>query len=600
MVLDKRIHGVCVSQEIRELIQKGFFGINYDEDVEKRIQPAGFDPYYENFAFRVPHGFRPFQKRTVEESLRIKPKNEVVRYEDISNGLDIRPEFSYLLKLKGKFLLPDGFFLKSSPKSTQGRLGNLVRLLADESTDYDEIVNLSEREKDLWVLVEPIAFPLKIHPDSSLNQLRIFSGKDYEVNDDELRRELSLEELVYLDDKPAKHDQLVINKGLVLRADLLGRKTDELIGFKSLKNPDPIDIKKIRELDWESYFEPILSPDDGVLKIYTEDKLVLLSSLERVRTPPKMSSYISEYTAQFGEFRSHAAGFIDPNFRYPKEDIMGASVVLEIFTKENGVLRLRHEDNCARMIYEKLRKVPDKLYGAQLGSSYQKQLGAWLPKPFKLPESEVIVSAINKNQELIMTVPAHQLFELDYFQGFRRMSEIDYESRIRQNATFIKRREAETNPRFKQLIPYAIIYNPSTKKIFAYQRAVDPKNYQEARLRGKWSIGVGGHIRITDKSGNPILLCLDRELREEIQIKNVISRELKGYLNYDTDEVGTVHFGLVYIIETNEEEIRPKDNELLEGRMMAVEKIKLIRADSSYLTETWTQIVLDNLEKIIG
>lgn len=603
MKLDGLVEGVVVSQEIRDLIKNGAWDINYDAGVEKRIQPASFDPTYEDFAFRVPHGFRPFKGMTVEESLRVLPKSDNKRY-DISQGFNIFPGFSYLLKLKGRFRLPQGFWMKSSPKSTQGRLGNLVRLLADRVTDYDEVGSLDGDGKDLWALVEPIAFPLTIYPDISLNQLRIFCGTHYELDDNELRREISMDNLVYIGDSPARLDQILINKGLFLRADLLGKKTEGLIGFKSKKSPDPIDLKKVRQLSWEDYFDPILAPEDGVLRINPDDALVLLSSLERVRTPLRLSMFLAEYAAQFGEFRSHAAGFVDPNFGYPKPenqgDVFGASVVLEIFTKERGVLKLRHGDNCAKAVYERVRKVPDKSYGKDAGSSYQRQLGAWLPKPFALPDLTQLVRSVNKNRELIMTVPRDQLFGSEYFEGFRSSSEVDYESRVKQNALFMKRGDAETNPQFKQPIAYVVIINPETQKIFAYQRAVDPRNYGEQRLRGKWSIGVGGHVRSEDrKSSDPLLSSLERELNEEVEISGEYHRNFVGYVNYDSDEVGTVHFGLVYVIKTKAE-IKAKDPELWASQMMSVDELKAIAKDPAYFVETWTQILLDNIDKIMS
>ncbi len=603
MVLDNLVEGVVVSQEIRALIKSGAWDINHDEGVEKRIQPASFDPTYEDFAFRVPHGFRPFKGMTVEESLRVLHRSEIKRY-DISQGFDIFPGFSYLLKLKGRFRLPKGFWMKSSPKSTQGRLGNLVRLLADRVTDYDEIGGLEGDGKDLWALVEPIAFPLRIYPDISLNQLRIFSGTKYELDDNELRREISMDDLVYIGDNAARLDQIFINRGLILRADLLGKKTEGLIGFKSKKSPDPIDLKKVRQLNWEDYFEPILAPGDGVLKINPDDALVLLSSLERVRTPSRLSTFLAEYAAQFGEFRSHAAGFVDPNFGYPQPenegDVWGASVVLEIFTKERGVLKLRHGDNCAKAVYERVRQVPDKLYGRDAGSSYQRQLGAWLPKPFALPDLTQLVRSVNKDREPIMTVPRDQLFCGEYFEGFRPASEVDYESRVRQNALFMKRGEAETNPQFKQPIAYVVIVNPETQKIFAYQRAVDPRNYEEQRLSGKWSIGVGGHVRNEDrKSQDPLLSSLERELNEEVEISEEYDKKFVGYVNYDSDEVGTVHFGLVYVIKTTAD-VKAKDPELLASKMLSVDELKTIAKDPAYVVETWTQILLDNIDKIIN
>ena len=132
------VRGALSSQDLRELIKTGTFGEEYTPDVENRIQPASYDPLFEDYCFRVPHGFKPVIGTTVEEALRKLPKNDVQRY-DISKGFEVKPGFSYLLPLRGTFHLPEGKWLKSSPKSTQGRLANFLRLVADGTPEYDEV-----------------------------------------------------------------------------------------------------------------------------------------------------------------------------------------------------------------------------------------------------------------------------------------------------------------------------------------------------------------------------------------------------------------------------------------------------------------------------
>ncbi|MBW2969020.1 NUDIX domain-containing protein [Candidatus Woesearchaeota archaeon] len=205
-----------------------------------------------------------------------------------------------------------------------------------------------------------------------------------------------------------------------------------------------------------------------------------------------------------------------------------------------------------------------------------------------------------KDDNFIMAVPVDILFvNNSHFQGFKPHSEIeDYESRILEYKKFLRRGDLEVDPSHKQPIGYAIIFNPKTKKIYAYKRAANKKDYNENRLYNKWSIGIGGHIeKVEEKEDNPIHSSLIRELDEEVLING--SQEIKviGYINDDRDDVGKVHFGVLYIVETDSDDVFPNDAESVHGEMMSVEEIKKIKNDSDSVLEGWSEIALDAIEK---
>jgi predicted NUDIX family phosphoesterase len=114
---------------------------------------------------------------------------------------------------------------------------------------------------------------------------------------------------------------------------------------------------------------------------------------------------------------------------------------------------------------------------------------------------------------------------------------------------FIDRDLVETNPLYKQIIPYSLLrYND---KIFYYQRSMKGK---ESRLRAKMSIGVGGHINqldIATSNGKHTIIdsARDRELLEEFDTHGHKSIKLIGIINDDSDAVGQVHLGLLYELE---------------------------------------------------
>jgi hypothetical protein len=108
-------------------------------------------------------------------------------------------------------------------------------------------------------------------------------------------------------------------------------------------------------------------------------------------------------------------------------------------------------------------------------------------------------------------------------------------------------REAEINPAYKQIIPYALI--AFQNKVAYYVRG---KKAGEQRLVAKGSIGIGGHMNETDES----LFAMDeqayragveREVNEEIKIDAPFDDRIVALLNDDTHEVGRVHLGIVHV-----------------------------------------------------
>ncbi len=196
----------------------------------------------------------------------------------------------------------------------------------------------------------------------------------------------------------------------------------------------------------------------------------------------------------------------------------------------------------------------------------------------------------------IMVVRRDALFGNDYFEGFRHRDEADYEKRIIENFQYMEREEAEKNEEYKQPIAYAVIIDPVSKKIFAYQRSSE--HYDEKRLHGKWSCGVGGHIEKIDiKNGNPIIESMIRELKEEIEIRGNIKPQLLGYINDESSNVNKVHFGLLFVIETAEN-IKPKSPEIKTGGFITLDELEKLCSYND--VEQWSRISLNPIRNYIA
>ncbi len=160
---------------------------------------------------------------------------------------------------------------------------------------------------------------------------------------------------------------------------------------------------------------------------------------------------------------------------------------------------------------------------------------------------------------------------------------------IRTEHEYMPRPEAEERPNFKQIIPYVILRRGD--KVFVTRRL---NKGGEARLHGKISIGVGGHINPVDEQGDMqgdmLMKGLWREIHEEVELQNHGELCSCGFINDDSNSVGSVHLGACFTLET-EGEVSVKETEKLEGLWMTVAELKA-NYDSM---ETWTQIALEVL-----
>jgi len=115
----------------------------------------------------------------------------------------------------------------------------------------------------------------------------------------------------------------------------------------------------------------------------------------------------------------------------------------------------------------------------------------------------------------------------------------------------------------------------------------------EKRLGNKFSLGIGGHIRQEDIKGKTIFDWADREFHEEIEYRgNFIIKPL-GLLNDDSNSVGQVHIGFVFLLEGDSNQIKVK-SELKQGNLITLATCR------KYVDrmESWSQIVFAFLNEI--
>jgi predicted NUDIX family phosphoesterase len=206
--------------------------------------------------------------------------------------------------------------------------------------------------------------------------------------------------------------------------------------------------------------------------------------------------------------------------------------------------------------------------------------------------------------EFVFVVERARLFDLSFPQGFvaaakDRAAAADRLARIRRHGFFVERRKAEQDSSWKQIIPYVVVTRGDA--ILLLERT---KRQGEARLHGKLSIGVGGHINPVDendgKPGDTLLEGLRRELAEELDVSGPAELRAAGFLNDDATDVGAVHFGLVAVADARRAEVAIRETELMSGRFVPrAELIELCRRERDRF-ETWSSLLVDRLDDVLA
>lgn len=160
-----------------------------------------------------------------------------------------------------------------------------------------------------------------------------------------------------------------------------------------------------------------------------------------------------------------------------------------------------------------------------------------------------------------------------------------------KEAFYMDRKEAETNPNFKQIIPYSVLGYDD--KFFVYQRT---KKGGESRLHDLYSLGVGGHINPEDTNDvidfNGYHRAMRRELAEEVAINSNYKFDIRGAIYDPSNEVGQVHFGVVHGIYFNRAPVLQFfDPALTNGEFHD----RLWLHENKDKFENWSKLVIENI-----
>ena len=358
---EERSTGILPSQAIRELIAKGRI-IGNRAITEEQIQPASLDLRLGDIAHRVQASFLPGPGGKVEA----KVKDLRMARVDLTSAAVFEKGCVYIVPLLEELDLPRDISGKANPKSTTGRLDVFIRLITDDGVEFERV---SPGYKGrLYAEIVSRTFTVAVRAGMRLNQLRFVRGNPVS-SDSRIRRLDEEQQLIYMDEEsPVKAS---VDRGLRITVNLEGSSPEEVIAYKARKHAPAIELDRINYYAPEEFWEARRHGSNQRLILEPGD-FYILASKERVRVPPEFAAEMVPFDPSVGEFRIHYAGFFDPGFGYGSSDIKGTRAVLEVRAHEVPFL-IEHEQFVGRLTYMPLLSKPEKIYGLQIGSSYQQQ-----------------------------------------------------------------------------------------------------------------------------------------------------------------------------------------------------------------------------------
>ena len=200
-------------------------------------------------------------------------------------------------------------------------------------------------------------------------------------------------------------------------------------------------------------------------------------------------------------------------------------------------------------------------------------------------------------QEKVLIIERKVLEDVGIFQGLQ----FDVDKYVRKLFVsgvprFMPRAQVEKDPSFKQLIPYVIMSYDG--KYLTYVRGT---RAGESRLVAKRSIGIGGHINPVDDMPlfnasfyETYLAAVEREVAEEVSVETSHSDCIVALLNDESNEVGSVHLGIVHYWTLAEPKVSRKEQMITQTSFMTLAELQQVRDTM----ETWSQLCLSGLDEM--
>lgn len=152
---------------------------------------------------------------------------------------------------------------------------------------------------------------------------------------------------------------------------------------------------------------------------------------------------------------------------------------------------------------------------------------------------------------------------------------------LEQKSEYLEREPLETNPEYRQLIPYIVVISPAGYCLM--QRC---KGQGEARLLGKLYIGAGGHV----EEGHSVFYTALKECTEELGLP-LRTLELNHLLISTGAAVDDVHVCICGTAQTDYTEFKSPEGTLHNARWVTREHL----IEQIGEMENWSQLIVKQL-----
>jgi dCTP deaminase len=343
-----------------------------------QINPASLDLSVSGTIFRTAGLVRPKAGETVESLL---PLVQATAH-DLRQPLERNVTYLVLLNERVKLYLDS--YGWANPKSSTGRHGVHVRLLADGGEMYD-CVPLGY-EGPLWLAITPLFYPILIKEGDRLVQLRIFNAKT-KMNRESLSQCWDEFKLLWRSEEGG-HTPILFNQwrdagridadGSILLTPWIPT-SEQVAGYQCQGTRRVLDLSA-RGVEPSDFYRPIYPADSGCIHLLAGN-FYILSTAEIMVIPPGLSCEVRDVDSRFGELRAHYAGYIDPGWGYGHDGGgSGRQITLEVVPHED--ILLRAGDIVTAVKIERMIREPEHHYDALDTSNYRVQEGPKLAKQF--------------------------------------------------------------------------------------------------------------------------------------------------------------------------------------------------------------------------
>jgi len=377
LAMEDWLPGVLSAGQVGHLSSEGYLeNVNADA-----IGHSAVDLHLADEGYCLPEGsIKPFGERYLQQ---LKNQGLVTSLTPENGVFTLSRQKTYLFPVRERLNLRKTDFQfsgQATAKSSVGRVDVLARLIVDGMASYEGFTPDAAREGsgEMYVEITPITFDVRVKPDITLTQLRLFKGHPFDFATTHpslygavLKGAANNDGTLSVDLTPVEIGGLKTSAFVATRDDA----ADAIPLWKDVPRPEP----------WK-YWRFVAADERRRLSI-KENNFYILRSKERIALPSGIAVYCRASDETIGEMRIHYAGFVHPNFGREHNDL-GTPLIFEV-RGHNVNVSLRDGETMARLIFYRMSEdanssgKPDSPYEEQ-NLELSKFFGKW---PEKLREA---------------------------------------------------------------------------------------------------------------------------------------------------------------------------------------------------------------------